>query len=340
MRTGTIQPISEAAGQANLWNQLLSPWINMAWIDLPWFLAETYFYRRILAMTRYFQPGPWLGKDPFDSLKAAEIQAGRTVFEDVFPTSLALEGEAGFQSICINALWGNRGDLSMTDALDPSMEPQTHRIIINQLDQAYQYLINTKPVKIAYFLDNVGKELYFDLALMDYLLHTGQADQITCCLKNQPFYVSDVMPKDLEASLALMTTSNHPEVKNLSQRIKAFIKTDQIVLKAPQFFTLGYMYREMPHTLCNDINRHHLTILKGDVNYRRLMGDRHWPPTTPVEQAAGYFPTAFLSLRTMKSELVVGLTDEILNNIQKEADPDWMVNGKRGLITFLKKNET
>jgi hypothetical protein len=77
-------------------------------------------------------------------------------------------------------------------------------------------------------------------------------------------------------------------------------------------------------------------ILKGDVNYRRLFGDRHWQPTTPIEKAAGYFPTSVLSFRTLKAEIAVGLSEEMLEYLNTEAEEDWRINGKRGMITFMK----
>jgi hypothetical protein len=97
------------------------------------------------------------------------------------------------------------------------------------------------------------------------------------------------------------------------------------------------MYRQLPDVLAKQIGDHDLAILKGDVNYRRLVGDRHWPPTTPVGAAAGHFPTSFASLRTMKSELVVGLLAGQLADLEANAEKDWQINGKRGTITFLQK---
>jgi hypothetical protein len=78
-------------------------------------------------------------------------------------------------------------------------------------------------------------------------------------------------------------------------------------------------------------------ILKGDVNYRRLFGDRHWEPTTPINLAAGYFPTNYLSLRTLKAEIVLGLDPVTLEDLERNAEPDWRINGKRGMITFSRK---
>lgn len=46
-----------------------------------------------------------------------------------------------------------------------------------------------------------------------------------------------------------------------------------------------------------------MVFLKGDANYRRLIGDRRWPTNTPFSDVAGYFPTKLCALRTLKAEL-------------------------------------
>jgi hypothetical protein len=72
-------------------------------------------------------------------------------------------------------------------------------------------------------------------------------------------------------------------------------------------------------------------ILKGDVNYRRLLDDRHWPYTTRIEQATDHFPAPFLVLRTLKGEIVVGL-EPGQGEVLTTQDPTWLINGKRGII--------
>ena len=46
----------------------------------------------------------------------------------------------------------------------------------------------------------------------------------------------------------------------------------------------------MPADLAAQFERASLTSLKGDLNYRRLVGDRDWPPTNPFTGVAAYFP--------------------------------------------------
>ena len=80
-----------------------------------------------------------------------------------------------------------------------------------------------------------------------------------------------------------------------------------------------------------------LVILKGDVNYRRLLDDRHWPHTTPLKEVAAFFPAPFLVLRTLKGEIQVGLAPGQAEALSAE-DPNWLINGQRGLVHFCLPN--
>jgi hypothetical protein len=77
--------------------------------------------------------------------------------------------------------------------------------------------------------------------------------------------------------------------------------------------------------------------LKGDANYRRAIGDRHWPFTTSVDSVVAYFPTDLLLLRTLKSEMVVGLQADQVQRLNQQY-PDWLVKGFCGLIQFIQKD--
>ncbi len=86
-----------------------------------------------------------------------------------------------------------------------------------------------------------------------------------------------------------------------------------------------------PRDLYADYRGATLVILKGDVNYRRLLNDAHWPPTTSFSQVTGYFPAPLAALRILKAELIVGLPSGQAERLAAE-DPEWLVNGQRGII--------
>jgi len=92
----------------------------------------------------------------------------------------------------------------------------------------------------------------------------------------------------------------------------------------------------MPTWLHDEISGLDLVILKGDVNYRRLLSDRHWPYTTLIAEIAYYFPTTLLILRTLKGEIMVNLKEGQAEELQAQ-DPDWLTNGKRGIIQHVER---
>jgi hypothetical protein len=94
------------------------------------------------------------------------------------------------------------------------------------------------------------------------------------------------------------------------------------------------MFREMPVHLRQELASAGLVLVKGDVNYRRLLDDRHWPPTTRMEAVCVYFPAPFVTLRTLKSEIMAGLQPGQAQALQVE-DSTWLINGKRGVIQLV-----
>lgn len=79
-----------------------------------------------------------------------------------------------------------------------------------------------------------------------------------------------------------------------------------------------------------------LVLFKGDLNHRKLTYDCHAPPNTPFEVAigplaseAGSPPVA--SLRTIKSDVVVGITDEDAARLDKD-EPGWKISGKYAVV--------
>lgn len=73
-----------------------------------------------------------------------------------------------------------------------------------------------------------------------------------------------------------------------------------------------------------------LVLFKGDLNHRKLTYDCHAPPSTPFEIAIGPLaeepgapPVA--SLRTIKSDVVVGLKAEDAERLDRE-EPGWKIS--------------
>jgi hypothetical protein len=120
----------------------------------------------------------------------------------------------------------------------------------------------------------------------------------------------------------------------LAGRLTQFRQTGRLRLEANRFWNSSRFFWEIPDSLGDDLARADLVIFKGDANYRRLLGDSRWPAAVPVADAVPYLPTAWVALRTMKSDPVVGLAPGQAEKLKQE-DPEWRVNGRRGMIQAL-----
>jgi hypothetical protein len=332
---GVIQPFQEDLRDLSVWMEDLTPWEGKTWLEIPWLLAESFFYQQVLEIVGYFQPGPFLNLDPYKKIKDEELHRSLKFFTEIYnsiPTDKTLET---FQEFCYKVLWGNRGDLSITKVFDPDMGAHLEMILLNKTREAFEFF-SENPKTVIYFFDNAGRELFFDLAFINFLLEQGYASKITCYFKDRPIFVSDAMLVDFEKNIESLMKSSSEKGQGLAKQILDAEETGLLQLRAPAFLAYGKDYRQLPSGLQQEINAHDLAILKGDLNFRRIVGDRHWPHSTPVSAAGGYFPTSFLSFRTIKSEVMVGLSPKALSDLEAHAEKDWMTNGKRGTIIFYK----
>ena len=93
----------------------------------------------------------------------------------------------------------------------------------------------------------------------------------------------------------------------------------------------------MPEEVKQDLSQSKLVFVKGDANYRRLLGDRDWSFDTPFSDVACYFPAPICALRTLKAELGCGMSQTVTSRAAAE-DDRWLVAGKYGVVQFLDTN--
>lgn len=74
-----------------------------------------------------------------------------------------------------------------------------------------------------------------------------------------------------------------------------------------------------------------MVVFKGDLNYRRLVGDRWWEPTTSFAAATAYFPGRVASLRALKSDVIVGMEPGEVQALEA-TDEAWRTSGSHGLV--------
>jgi uncharacterized protein with ATP-grasp and redox domains len=336
---GALQPIRESAADAEYWNASAAGHIGKTWLDLPWYWAEAFFYRRVLEATHYFQPGSTFHLDPYAADKQTELQPERAP-----ATLLALlaylpaDLEQAFHLLLHTSLWGNRVDLSMKQVAQNmsgplSIENERANLLVDDTTRVWTHLQNMRGKRVDFICDNTGTELLCDLALADWVLHSGLAGQIVFHLKPQPFFVSDATIQDVNTALNTLGSSALPLLNQLAQRLVQAKEAGRLVLTDYAFWATGSFFHDMPTDLKETLGQAALVISKGDANYRRLVGDCHWDPTTPFAKATGYFPSPVVALRTLKAELIVGLRPGEAKRLQAQG-PAWLTSGKHGVVQF------
>lgn len=330
--SGTLELLHEETDDQEFWNTQAREHLGKTWLDLPWYWAEAFFYRRVLEATRYFQAGDFYARDPFASAKRAELhpdRAPRAV--NAALEQLPHDRARAFHTLVRASLWGNRADLSMLGMITATATDSS-LLLVDDSARVWEHWCGAHR-RVDIICDNAGAELCFDLALADFLLRENLATEIVLHLKPQPFFVSDAMIQDVLDSLDALEKFNAPEPRRLAQRLIRALNEGRLTLSDHPFWVSGFFFRDLPTDLRATLAQAALVIVKGDANYRRLVGDCHWQPTTRFEDVVAYFPTPVVALRTMKAQVIVGLRAGEAERLDAE-DAEWWINGKRGVIQF------
>jgi hypothetical protein len=147
--------------------------------------------------------------------------------------------------------------------------------------------------------------------------------------KTHPVFVSDALKTDINDTLDFLSGLGGSPAA-LAARLRTAQRKQRLLLRAHPFWTSPLAAWDMPAELADDLTQSALLLSKGDANYRRLLGDRHWPFDLPFARVVDYFPCPVLALRTMKSEIGLGLDPAV--SPQNEAD--WKYNGRWALLQF------
>ncbi len=334
------------------WSAWTAPYLGQDWLQAPWFFIEEYFYIRILEATGYFGRGDWERRDPYTDQKRLGLVSERARLRALaanVQNTLAFdpsEWQDGLTRLLLADLWGNQSDLSLWPVKhgETSHHAAAHEahsrtggaalehVLSNDLDALMDYLEGIVPAetRIDILLDNAGYELAADLALADYLLESGRAAQVRLHAKTHPVFVSDALEKDIFATLDYLVFEGHLAAHAMAVRLRSRLVDGRLRIQHHPFWTSPLAMWDMPGDLVQELRDSSLLISKGDANYRRLLGDLHWPNETPFSAVMDYLPFALLALRTLKSEITLGIPPERV----PADDAQWMTNGRWGLIQF------
>ncbi|WUH89032.1 damage-control phosphatase ARMT1 family protein [Streptomyces sp. NBC_00433] len=333
---GVVEALPAGAQDGGRWAAWGAHHFGRSWFDVPFLWAESYFYRRLLEAVGYFGPGPWQGVDPFAPFKRAELD-GAAVAEELAALDdvAALPPEARDEAVLGGALSGNRADLGFRISASERGErgaPGGLRVVADDSAPFWRHLARSAAGTAYLLADNAGRELIPDLILLDHLLRTGRAESAVLHVKPYPSFVSDATTSDVVDCLRRVTDAPG-RAGRIGARLWEALTGGRLSVRAHPFSCAPLPYADMPADLRADLSRAAVTISKGDLNYRRLVGDRLWPGTTGFAERTARFPGPLLALRTLKSDVAVGLEASALAALEDSGEA-WRTSGAYAVVHF------
>lgn len=339
---------------------------EFTWLTGPWLVLETYLYRQIVS---FFETSSlWFNYDIFDQLKRSSFTSSVDGVTELALSYYELSSKVGqideealsvlFREFTEISLWGNATDLSLlaTATLDDiksiqgkeARKKSEDKILVNDIEQAWAQVKGKMGGVIDIVLDNSGFELYTDLILSLFLLEFKLADTVNLHTKDLPWMVSDVNVKDFYVVLnQLKDTSVFPqgrvEIDSLINKVEFYNNKGKLNVKTSPYWTLEKDFYEITADekkyggaeLYSHFVRSKLVIFKGDMNYRKLTGDRKWEPTTAFTTSIGPLASQgikVLSLRTVKADVLVGLSAGVFEKASEDWKQQGAKDGKRGWL--------
>ncbi|CAG8454392.1 2030_t:CDS:2 [Ambispora leptoticha] len=342
-----------------MWHNVFNTYFHdKTWYSGAWLFTECYLYRLLhsaFAKTKY-----WRNYDPCSRQK-----------KETFGSSFAAIGELAtqkrrivFHELAQVCLWGNATDLSILTNLSgddieklqkagrgtEALKESEKNILANDLDQVWEEkLKNLRNGRIDFILDNAGFELYVDMVFADWLIQAGYASEIHFHAKRIPWFVSDTTPTDFHWLLSSISNPSssfsaqqRSDLIELSTRWNSYLENKRWILQTHQFWTSPYAYWHLPYEapdLFADLCKADLVLVKGDLNYRKLVYDCRWEFTTPFVVSIGSLATiegvpAILALRTCKADVIVGLPAGVEEKMKASGETNWLYSGKYAVVQY------
>lgn len=312
---------------------------ELTWLNCPWLFSECYLYRRMntfFTLTKH-----WKTYDVFNRQKLSTFKSSRPAVLELSekykgliekleqaphvpdPEGVVEAEKLVFFELCEICLWGNATDLSLLTTLtyeelqklqgSEARIAAEKNILVNQFPAAHQILHEArkngkKERRIDFVLDNAGFEFFVDLLLVGYLITAGLATHVVLHPKSLPWFVSDVIPKDVDEAFSVLADPQtffssvdglvgegssialaQNEIINIQfmhKHLNSLRNAGKLTVRPDRFWTEGGSFWRMPHDapeLYKYLQAGDLLLLKGDLNYRKLTGDVRAPlsPLTP-----------------------------------------------------------
>ena len=313
----------------------------------PFFESEVLFYHALLAQKKYFSNrNDFFAKEKKDSLENSRDAFIKELNELPSPETKNSFTIDTFHKCIQYCLSANTSDLSQLNSKERfGYGVEDINLLHDDTEILFQYLkVNKKFKRFDIICDNAGKELFSDLYLAYYFLSNDIVDKVVFHLKPYPFFVSDATKEDF--GFMMNAIMKYGGIQCATQCNK-YIHEGKIEIEDDTFWAAPLcfkdmqkcnLYKQLYKQLCNS----DLIIVKGDLNYRRLVEDRDWPYTDSfLERTKGVFGNVpIFAPRVLKSDVLVGVSEAAYHTAKSSdshgapADQRFKGNGKWSVVHF------
>lgn len=301
---------------------------GVTWSALPFLYVEILLYKHILeAWGWYDQGGPTHRVDPFKWQKSKAREACAGAVEGVRARAAA----APLHELLQGSFWGNKTDLSLHSLGEAQIVARgdASMLLVDDSAALASWISCNAPLaRVDVVLDNYAFEVVNDLLLAQQLVQRGLASLVVLHAKQEPVFVSDATKADVEEAAAWIGVALEEEETKQQQR------RGVCAVEHPFWSAHAEWRQTPPPSPLLSCSSSSLCIVKGDANYRKLVGERKYPPHRPFASCVSYFPSrAVCAMRGVKCELLCGVDAAACALLDQQA-PGWKTDGSRGVIQF------
>ncbi len=275
-------------------------------------------------------------------------------------------GNSNLTTLLLHCVMTNTSDLSQEGAHANLVEranikPKESSEVVNYLDELIAKRgrrikeggFNIKRerganIKVDILTDNCGLELLSDIELAVYMLKKKRADSVVFHVRVLPQYVSDVTKNEkvddfeqllrkLKAKKKMKDENGNPlfDDHDLLFYVRKYQHNNMLRIETNLFWNLPTYYYKYRKQFSKIIGKSDLVIVKGDLNYRKLVGDKNYHSCCWFRRRVRKLGYPVLALRAIKSSLVdVGILPENLKRHNEIMHNINGLNGDYGMIRF------